>query len=111
MEGIAIRYRTEDPIAGKRDDHAHSIKIRIQEMLASFGNFFIAMYTNEDTQRLTFAQISKLKVDCMISKTEFMFTLHTSQSARNRLVISRTAGFLVPTVFKNSYVVLFRWDF
>ena len=35
MEEMTIRYRTEDPIADKRADHAHSIKITIQEMLAS----------------------------------------------------------------------------
>ena len=75
MEEMTIRYRTENPIGDKRADHAHSIKIRIQEMLASFGNFFIAMYTNEDTQRLTFAQISKLKVDCMIFESESWFVV------------------------------------
>ena len=54
MEEMTIRYRTEDPIADKRADHAHSIKITIQEMLASHGNFFVAIYTNDETQRLNF---------------------------------------------------------
>ena len=61
MEEMTIRYRTEDPIADKRADHAHSIKITIQEMLASHGIFFVAIYTNDETQRLTFAQVSKAK--------------------------------------------------
>ena len=54
-------YGTEDPIADKRADHAHSIKLRIQELLASHGIFFVAIYTNDETQRLTFAQVSKAK--------------------------------------------------
>ena len=41
MEEMTIRYRTEDPIADKRADHAHSIKITIQEMLASHGKFLL----------------------------------------------------------------------
>ena len=61
MEEMTIRSRSEDPIADKRADHAHSIKLRIQELLASHGIFFVAIYTNDETQRLTFAQVSKAK--------------------------------------------------
>ena len=61
MEEMTISYRTEDPIVDNRANHAHSIKLRIQELLASHGIFFVAMYTNDQTQRLTFAQVSKAK--------------------------------------------------
>ena len=37
---MVIYYKTEDPIADRRADHVHAVKIQIQEMLGIFGHFF-----------------------------------------------------------------------
>ena len=57
----SIFWESEDPIADRRANHTHAVKIKIQEILGIFGHFFVAIYTNDETQPLTFAQLYKAK--------------------------------------------------
>ena len=58
-EEMVNNYKTENPAADLRREHAATIHAQLEELQQTFkGSFFVAMYENEELQQPTFAEIS-----------------------------------------------------
>jgi len=58
-EEMVINYKTENPAADLRREHAAFIQPQLEEYQQTVkGAFFVAIFENQDIQRPTFAEIS-----------------------------------------------------
>ena len=58
-EVMVINYKTENPAADRRREHAATVYAQLEELQQTFkGSFFLAVFESEELQRPTFAEIS-----------------------------------------------------
>ena len=58
-EEIVINYKTENPAADRRGEHASTIHTQLEKLQQNFQRFcFVAIFENEVLQQPTFAEIS-----------------------------------------------------